>query len=55
MDAAKLAASTTRSEQPLIDDSHKGHIFKENITETYKGVPKSLESEALQRKFKYGS
>ena len=49
MDATKAAASTMRP--PAADDSrNKGHIFKESIEETYKGVPNSLESDSLLSK-----
>ena len=47
----KESASTARSEKPPSSaESSPGQIFKETLTETFKGVPSSLEAESLQSK-----
>ena len=53
MDALKESASTTRSEhqaQMSSSEPSPGQVLKESLIETYSGVPKSLEAEALQSK-----
>lgn len=51
MDSIKYSASLTRSEYPPSSaESKSGQILKETMSQTYRGVPSSLEAESLQSK-----
>lgn len=51
MDSIKHSASLIRSEYPPSSaESKSGQILKETMSQTYRGVPSSLEAESLQSK-----
>jgi hypothetical protein len=56
MDSIKYSASLTRSEYPPCSaESKSGQILKETMSQTYRGVPSSLEAESLQSKLTVSS
>lgn len=52
MDATKAAASTTLNQNTTTSDEDPRNKYKEQIKQTYKGVPDSLEAQSLLSEFK---